>query len=67
MSKESSMARKGDKQGDMAPHVMDIQKKESSYPERFENMTTQYIERRDKHEAKSANSLRKEAYKGRYE
>lgn len=64
---KEKMGMKGVKQGDMAPDVKDYQRKGSAYTEHGFSKTTDYIERKDKHEAAAASKIKGQAYKGRYE
>ena len=63
---ENAMAHKGYNQGDMSPKVEDYQKPTKDFNEAGFSKTTQYIERRDKHEAKQASQMRSQHYQGRY-
>lgn len=63
---KEKMARAGYAQGDMSPHVEDYQAKESEFPERGFNKTTEYVERQDAFRMKEAKGIEKQAYKGRY-
>lgn len=66
MSKESVMSKMGDKQGNMSPHVADYQRPASNFSQHDLNMTTQYIERQNKHVAKECSEIKKQSYQGRY-
>ena len=65
-SYESKMSNAGYVQGDMSPHVDNIQTPSHDFAESGFSKTTQYIERQDAFRGKEANHLRKQAYMGRY-
>ena len=56
----------GIKQGDMSPHVEDMQSSEAQFPERGFEKTTQYIERQDKHRMAASSDIKRQHYAGRY-
>lgn len=66
MSKESKMANKGHKQGDMNPAVDDYARPMSVYSQEGFSKTTAYEERHNAFETKEASAVKKQAYKGRY-
>lgn len=63
---KEQMSKAGYDQGDMSPKVSDYQKPMKNYAESGFSRTTEYVERKDAHESKEANELRKIHYKGRY-
>lgn len=56
----------GYNEGNMAPHVESCQKPEKDYAERGFSKTTDYIGRKNAHEAQAAKDIEKQHYKGRY-
>jgi hypothetical protein len=64
--KEGKMGHKGYKQGDMSPHVEDIQRPMKDYPEHNFSKTTSYVERHNAYEGKESARVKKQDYKGRY-
>ena len=64
--KEGKMGHKGYKQGDMSPHVDDMQRPMKNYAEEGFSKTTSYVERHNAFEGKEASQIKKQPYKGRY-
>lgn len=60
------MAMKGHDQGNMSPHVEEMQKPENDFAERGFSKTLDYVERQNKHQSGMAKGLNKQAYNGRY-
>lgn len=60
------MAHAGDMQGDMSPHVSDIQKPMSGYSQGQFSKTLDYIDRQDKYVARETGNIERQDYKGRY-
>lgn len=60
------MAMKGVKQGDMSPHVEDIQRPESNFSQAGFSKTLDYTSRHNAYEGKEASEIRGQAYQGRY-
>lgn len=56
----------GYKQGDMSPEVMNYQKPESCFAEKYDQSPLNYVERQNKQEMKAASKLKGQAYNGRY-
>lgn len=63
---KEKLAKAGYDQGDMKPHVSDYQKPMSDYSQEGFSKTLDYIDRRDRFEAREASELKKQDYKGRY-
>jgi hypothetical protein len=61
-----SMSHLGDHQGDMKPHVMDIQRPDSSFPEHDFSGTTNYVERQNRTQERMSKDIKSQAYQGRY-
>ena len=60
------MGRAGDVQGDMAPHVHDMQKPMKDFSQSGFSKTDEYIERQNAFQGKEASEIRTQDYKGRY-
>lgn len=63
---KEGMAKKGYKQGDMAPKVEDYQKPASAFSQKGFSKTDEYVERQDAQQKMAAKDFEKQAYKGRY-
>lgn len=63
---KESMSKHGYHQGDMKPKVEDYNLSERDFSQRGFSKTDEYIERQDKHQARTAKGVEKQAYNGRY-
>ena len=63
---KEKMGKKGYVQGEMSPTVEDYQKPMKDYSQSGFSKTTEYVERQDAFQAKEANEIKKQDYKGRY-
>ena len=63
---KEKMSKAGYAQGDMKPHVEDYQKPEKDFSQAGFSKTLEYIERQDKFQAREANEIERQSYKGRY-
>lgn len=61
-----SLSSLGDNQGDMKPHVSDIQRPSSSFPEHDFMATTNYVERQNRTQERMSKDIKGQAYQGRY-
>jgi len=61
-----SMSHLGDHQGDMSPHVMDIQRPSESFPEHDFMSTTNYVHRQNRTQDEMSRGVKGQAYQGRY-
>jgi hypothetical protein len=61
------MKEKGYVQGNMSPEVKDYQPKMESYSDHDANMTTKYVEKRDRIQGEMSRDIKKQSYKGRYD
>lgn len=63
---KEKMNKMGYTQGDMSPKVTDYQKPAKDFSQTGFSKTDEYIERQDAFQAREANGIKKQAYKGRY-
>lgn len=61
-----SLSHLGDHQGDMSPHVMDIQRPDHSFPEHDFMGTTNYVHRQNRTQDHMSKGIKGQAYEGRY-
>ena len=61
-----NIAMKGVNQGDMSPHVADLQRPAGEYSQENLGKTLDYIGRHNAFESREASEIKGQAYKGRY-
>jgi len=66
VGKSEKMGDAGYMQGDMSPHVNDMQKPMSNFSQAGFSKTDMYIERHNEFQNREAAKIRSEAYQGRY-